>query len=346
MTVVHFRLEAKAAGLAVAPPAGERARFERDDVAISLEIETAEQGETDDCLIIATTARAVSAKVFRLLEDLRSLRLDEGEPGELEIAGRAVRFEWKELSDREFAWLLDPPEPVVSICADIADELQAEAARLITLARWILNRPAPAHPLSHVRLFWSFDGAGWSRAPTRPLDLPTFGGPEIELDESGVDLLRRIWERGAVREPIARQILLEAVALSSENQRAALVLAIAAAEVGVKRFAAESTNESEAWLISVLPTPPLHRLIRDYLPFYTDKRAADGQAVPKHVRRVLHSAVEARNEVVHRGAGDYPPEQLAELLVAVNDLLYLLDWFGGKEWAFTHLQKETQQAYT
>lgn len=111
----------------------------------------------------------------------------------------------------------------------------------------------------------------------------------------------------------------------------------------MKQFAAlRSGQESEAWLISKLPSPSLRRLLREYLPFFTEKRTHDKQAVPKHLVSTLHQAAEDRNDIVHQGVKGYDEEQLAEVFVAVNDLLYLLDWFDDRAWAFEHLQDETK----
>jgi hypothetical protein len=175
-----------------------------------------------------------------------------------------------------------------------------------------------------------------------------FGGTDIELTREGVAQIEEVWARGALAEPLARQIFLEGFSLADENPRAALVLAIAAVEVGVKQFAAARSSEpSEAWLITQLQAPNLLDLLRDYLPFFTDKRTTDGRAVPKALITELTKAAKARNDIVHQGEAReaYGEERLAAVFVAVNDLLYLLDWFAGNEWAFRHVQEQTQKAY-
>jgi hypothetical protein len=63
------------------------------------------------------------------------------------------------------------------------------------------------------------------------------------------------------------------------------------------------------------------------------------------LHKALDKAAEARNDVVHQAEAGFDERRLAELLVVVNDFLYLLDWFTGHEWAFGHLLEETEQAY-
>ena len=55
--------------------------------------------------------------------------------------------------------------------------------------------------------------------------------------------------------------------------------------------------------------------------------------------------MKTRNRLMHRGQEPPTEESVATLLAGVNDLLYLLDWFAGHDWAFGHLELETQQAY-
>jgi len=52
---------------------------------------------------------------------------------------------------------------------------------------------------------------------------------------------------------------------------------------------------SEAWLLTELHSPPLHKLIKDYIPFFSTRADRDGSPIPKLVSRSLHDAVELRN---------------------------------------------------
>ena len=176
--------------------------------------------------------------------------------------------------------------------------------------------------------------------------MPDSFGTGSELDESAVESLNQMWGSRDVAEPLARQVLLEAQELAVENPRAALVLAVTAAEMGVKQFAARQARESEAWLLNNLASPPLATLLKEHLPFFTEKHTTDGHAVPKRLRRAVAKAVEKRNKVVHRGDdADYDVSSLPQVLADINELLYLLDWFAGHDWAFDHLQPATQRAY-
>lgn len=77
----------------------------------------------------------------------------------------------------------------------------------------------------------------------------------------------------------------------------------------------------------------------------TDKRTRDRGIAPKDLLKRLDRAVERRNEIVHRGATPPSVAEVEATLADVNDFLYMLDWFGGNEWAFDHLRSETQSAW-
>jgi hypothetical protein len=338
---VYFRLNGIAETLEIAPPAGEQAIFKHDDVVVTLELRmTPDRQESDDCLVVASVEREVADEVYREFE--LQLEMIHAEAARQPDVAGGVRF----LAPSEVRWLIEPPPIVLAVCNDVRDELLGSASRLVRFLRWRFNRPWPAQPMRAVELLWSLDTAEWEPAPRRPSSPATFGDVGRELTDESVEIIERVWQAGEVAEPLARQIFLEAHTLADENPRASLVLAVAAAEVAIKQFAAShSGRESEAWLISKLPSPSIRVLLRDYMPFFTDKRTTDGRAVPRHLQSALHDAAEARNNIVHQGESGYDEEQLANVFVAVNDLLYLLDWFAGHEWAFAHLGDVTRAAY-
>jgi len=97
------------------------------------------------------------------------------------------------------------------------------------------------------------------------------------------------------------------------------------------------------WLVEELPSPPLSTMVKDYLkelPIRADVPPA--RRSPKHLRRLLHDAVEARNQVVHRGTT--PAVSLRETLTGIREFLYLLDFYCGHSWAIERLSVETRAA--
>ena len=341
MARMHFLLDAVAAGLNVGPEPGNAAVFTVGDVELDLRDELDAEGrETEDSLVTARLTRSISDDVVAVFK----ARLAEAsqDNADSKIAGR----NYTALTLEELAWIVEPPEEIVSCCADAFAALRAPAVRLVQTLRWLHNRPAPAQPLQRVRFRWSLDGERWEAPPPTHSDAASVGGDGVYISEAMTRLLGDLLNVEGPSEPLARQIFLEAVTLSEEAPRASLVLAVAAAEIGVKRFAVEQTESlPEKWLISKNQSPPLHDLLRDYLPLFTQTRTEDGRVIPKHLQTALREAVTQRNDIIHQGIDPPDEERLADVLVAVNDLLYLLDWLGGHSWAFKHLRPETQAAF-
>lgn len=96
------------------------------------------------------------------------------------------------------------------------------------------------------------------------------------------------------------------------------------------------------WLREELPSPPLVRMMTHYLPQLEIRAAVPkDNRCPKQFRKRLQAAVEARNRVVHRGK--QPELSLYTALRSVREFLYLLDYYGGHEWAVAYLSEETRR---
>ena len=304
------------------------ARFSVRDIALTYEgPETTGVDSRDDVTVTATTSRSgddpIAQEVGRLLE-----RRDEP-AGVFDVESylhgspvwRAARF--------------------------VFDDLRGAAERLVGLARWRFGALEPDSPLEAItysvrrgREEWldvSTGVAGW------PQDL--WLGDGQYLFERDVWKLQELLDAEA-HEPLERSLLVRAAGLVRSNPEASLVLAVAAAEVGTKRLAGRLRRESEAWVLSELPSPSIDKLLEKHVPMLTDKRTKDGRAIPKELRKEIRSASEARNTLVHKGLLDEEArEHVPETLRAVSDLLYLLDWLAGNEWALAYVTEERRSQY-
>lgn len=338
---VHFKLQGSAESLGVGPATGDRQTFVRGDIDLTLEMEVNAQGrETGDCLVEASVVRLVSddasAGFRQRLSDIAA---------QASAPRRAVLGPYQSLvlPEHLVGWFV-APEPVVLLCRDIQAELEGEARRMVQLLRWVFNRPSPAIPLADAVMRWSLDGEQWELAPTSEEEyLPVGNWDELEVPQA---LVARLLE-SEVAEPIARQIFLEAVALRDHNPRAAFIVGFAAAEIGIKQFAMQqSDSPSEAWLLDTAPAPPITKLLGGYLPRLTERRTADLQrAIPTSLGKLFEGAMQKRNKLTHSEEPAPTEVEVATLLNGVNDLLYLLDWFSGHDWAFAHVGDKTKASY-
>jgi hypothetical protein len=129
------------------------------------------------------------------------------------------------------------------------------------------------------------------------------------------------------------------------NPRSALVIGVTAAEVGLKRLIATLVPGTD-WLMQEIQVPPLGKMLRKFLPTLQLKaKRVDGGPItpPRHLIRQIEEAVEHRNKVVHAGAPPPPRQELAAMLRAVSDLLWMCDIYLGEHWAGKHISTETMK---
>jgi hypothetical protein len=333
---VHFRLEGVAHGLAVGGPGTSFVSFTAGDLTVML----AHAGEerdaaAEDSRIIVDGVRAVPGTVVQLLIE-REEYLASKEPGGSHGTG---------LDAEQIRWMLSPPPELVMHMSMTAAEMRAVAVRLVQTLRWVLHKTGTVQPLTSPVLSWSRDGHTWYSAPPQ-LEQPAGLGGNADrqsLTPGGtVEIVQRLLDDPNFSEPLARQILLEAGALADANPRAASVLAVVAAEVGMKQFVARVSRPSEAWLIGKLPSPPLTRLMTDYFQLLqaADEVEVEPFAIPGRLRSTFQAWIERRNDIVHQGVDPPEPQQVEELLHAAAEFLYMLDWASGQDWAAMYMPEE------
>lgn len=146
------------------------------------------------------------------------------------------------------------------------------------------------------------------------------------------------------KDPLEYELFREADNNLKDNPRSSLIMAIAAAETGFKRLASELHPQNE-WLLETGPSPHLITMLKNYLPLLPVVLDINGDIlIPRHIRRVLDSANDKRNKLAHTGSFQVDEEELREILIAVRDLLYLLDYYRGYEWALSNLSIKTSKS--
>jgi hypothetical protein len=236
-------------------------------------------------------------------------------------------------------FLVPPGAPAIADdeLASAYERAESVLQRVGALIRWRFNLSGRDAVFSDVSATISTDGAG--DIDLEPMASVGFGDDRAEIPLGGVFELLAMASADE-HEPLAHQLLREAWNLRHTNPRASLVIGVGSAEVGMKELIAELIPDAR-WLIEELASPPLSRMVKEYLPLLPIRAPVEAaRRSPKHLRRTLHTAVEERNAVVHRGAG--PHVSLRDTLAAVREFLYLLDFYRGKQWAVSHLSTETR----
>jgi hypothetical protein len=118
---------------------------------------------------------------------------------------------------------------------------------------------------------------------------------------------------------------------------------MAALEIGMKHLIAELIPDAR-WLALQVPAPPVVQILTDFLPALPTRLLLNGKAItiPKELIDIIKKGVTARNTAVHAGTATLNGEFIERVLDAVNDTLWILDFYAGNAWAIEHLSSETK----
>lgn len=233
--------------------------------------------------------------------------------------------------------------------SDVQDELHQAVQQTVSALRWRSAIKGPHSSLSTPAIEWSFDGQTWEGFEDDG------SGLRIRVPDSTTvrvtDALRADVERfisQGTPEPIGHELFREAWALRRENPRSSLVIGVAALEVGLKELMADLDPEA-SWVSKTKRKSPVKKILREHLQLLPPRFPSDGKILPltealtQGILQTLEGAVDLRNEAVHEGKG-VETEELREILPAIEDVLWLLDYYRGFEWALGHLRQNDPYA--
>jgi hypothetical protein len=239
---------------------------------------------------------------------------------------------------------------------EVYSKLADAAKKFIKTLRWRLDIPGEHHSLKSECMRFSVDSIQWNPVPT--------GGPSLtlqeiyvakRLDEEACNQLVPFWVGGG--EPFYHELFREAWEQRRNNPRSAILIGIAAAESALKQCIAKLVPDAE-WLMQELQSPPIDKIMKDYFPRLLKNNNLNNIAViPEVICTEIKTGVVVRNKISHTGEipekvsdgglnkklqpyRDNLPQKTEELLFNILDLLWLLDYYGGHEWALHHVREE------
>ncbi len=239
------------------------------------------------------------------------------------------------------------PPPLQTFINEVARDLTTAATCVIKLVRWRYDLPAPHRPVVYPLIEWSENGEHWHPipAPATSVPLQPFSPPGWEMQPVLTDLLNE----GAT-EPLGHELYREAWHQRHSNPRSALLVAIAAAEIHCKQCITSLAPDT-SWLLGHLQSPRLVDLIWGYLPQLAPRFRGEGALLLPPTEKngkptgklysALMKGVKIRNDVVHTEASPPKTSTVQQVLEAVADLLWVLDYYGGRTWALQHVSETT-----
>jgi hypothetical protein len=230
----------------------------------------------------------------------------------------------------------------------ILDELYSSMIPTVTIFRWRCGlAEVPPDPIRNLRGYCSIDGQEWyevSMARSAKIVFNMAFGPLPPSDEICRDVTEMVIS--GKQEPLGWQLFREAWTERMTRPASALVIGVAAAEVGFKKLVCSLAPQTQ-WLVEELQTPSLGKMLRKYLPTLPVKYRFKAKSVrpPASLLNRLDRAIECRNKLVH--AGQPPPnlEELGEMLRAVSDFLWICDLYSGQQWAHKYISAEILTAW-
>jgi hypothetical protein len=235
------------------------------------------------------------------------------------------------------------PKPFQEFASGVHHDLSESIKHAVKIVRWRMGSDSSHNPIASSRaVSWSFDNQSWHPLPGAiHVEIEPHVCPQISPRLQGeIEGLIQSDEK----DPLGYELFLEAWELRKNNPRSALIIGMSAAEVGLKQCIGKLVPEAE-WLAIEVQAPPLPKMLSEYLPQLPAKLNIEGKVLTpsKRIRTAIHKGTEARNRSAHRGAE--PPDrlELKELLLCIRDLLYLLDFYCGYEWALEQIRDEIRQ---
>lgn len=228
------------------------------------------------------------------------------------------------------------PDDLRCLCDQIVGELRDRTVRFVRLLRWRQSLSGPNEVFQNHRstpsFYWKTNQDEYHRAPMVKHDkikLAVDGG--MKWSDNDQQNLKALWVDLGVEEPLGHQLIREARQNRSGNPRSALLLAYLALEVGIKEHISKCVHEAD-WLVMNSPTPPLSRILKEYLPqLHSQDMAIKNWTKLSKKFKLVEDFAKDRNRLAHRG--DMLDDKTNEYIELASDFLYAVDALAGQGWA-------------
>ena len=235
------------------------------------------------------------------------------------------------------------PEHVRVFVRGVQSQLRDAALKILGIVRWRMDARGGHNPIRSERGLW-FSLDGESAFPVS-LGMDVYYG----YSETHARIEPAIHEQiiayavGDKSQPIGHELLREAFTTREVNPRSALLVAVAALEVGAKEYISARAPAAE-WLTFNLPSPPVVTLLTEHLPTL-QTAVGEYRNPPDAVVKTLKKAITLRNSVTHKGKANIARDSLVEIMKTIADVLRVLDYYRGYEWSRAYVTEEVAKTW-
>ncbi|HRA71347.1 MAG TPA: hypothetical protein PLB11_00805, partial [Flavobacterium sp.] len=220
-----------------------------------------------------------------------------------------------------------------------SEELSEAIKMTINNLRWLCDIRGKHNPFSHMDFLFSIDKINWYPIPASHSIEMEILNPNLNLNKKIEDTINELLINKTI-EPVYHSLYREAWELKSYNPRSSLVIAITSVEVAVKNLIVKIAPET-TWLILNIQSPPIYNIFVDYLPKLSIDNGIKILLPPKPIIDNLKIWISQRNELTHLGKEKLKGAKLKEMLLAVKDILHIIDYNCGHKWALNYISEET-----
>lgn len=233
------------------------------------------------------------------------------------------------------------PKPFKDYINNVRLELTDIIKRTINILRWRCAIRGKHTNAAVPGMAFTIDGKKWHMVPSG-VSVHIGGVFSIPPTPQNISLFIKKSIRENQDEPLGHQLFREAIDLQHSNPRVAIVLAISALEVAVKECLSQFVPDS-SWIIENIPSPPIRKIINEYLPdILKDKAPARNVfPLPPFLDKSIEKGISKRNKITHLGAKAPNRDQIDKIICAVQDIIWLLDFCSGHDWALENISSDT-----
>jgi hypothetical protein len=228
------------------------------------------------------------------------------------------------------------PEEIQNLLESVDTELASKMDRFLYLLRWRQDFDSESRVVNNRSLYWRTKEGDYPIAPmeggprtvTMPCMLGLHWGDDYESE------LGELWSTDGLIEPLGHTLLHEAGSLAEASPRSAILILTAAIETAVKMHLSTAAPDT-AWLMEEIQSPPVFKILRDYIPSVHKGRGVDMSFWVKLLPlfKETQKLIEIRNKVAHTGCIPVTTSPIRDYLELASDILYILDVLDGHEWA-------------